>query len=77
MRERRQARSLGPGKASSRLSALPQGKKRGDGGTKQKAGYAPAFLSFFAARFSLSDFSGFFLVSFFLSRPLAMLRSVW
>src|SRR5690606_5579185 len=32
---------------------------------KEKAGYLPAFFSFFAWRFSFSDFSGFFFSCFF------------
>src|SRR5690606_25495419 len=39
---------------------------------KRKPAHWPAFFSFFAARFSFSDFSGFFFSSFFLSRLLAM-----
>jgi hypothetical protein len=35
----------------------------------KKAGYLPAFFSFFAARFSFSDFSGFFFSVFFWSMP--------
>jgi hypothetical protein len=36
---------------------------------KEKPAYLPAFFSFFAARFSFSDFSGFFFSVFFWSMP--------
>jgi hypothetical protein len=35
----------------------------------KKAGYLPAFFSFLTARFSFSDFSGFFFSVFFWSMP--------
>jgi hypothetical protein len=37
--------------------------------TMKKAGYLPGFFSFLAARFSFSDFSGFFYSVFFWSMP--------
>jgi hypothetical protein len=42
---------------------------------EKKPAHLPAFFSFFAARFSLSDFSGFFFSVFFWSMPLLISRS--
>jgi hypothetical protein len=58
-------------------AGLPHGLRLvpGFAGDKRKPAHLPAFFSFLAARFSLSDFSGFFFSVFFWSMPLLMSRS--
>jgi hypothetical protein len=55
---------------SSRKGPLHAGLAAARNAAKKKPAYLPAFFSFLAARFSLSDFSGFFFSVFFWSMPL-------
>ena len=69
------ARGTAPSLRPLRKRPLHAGLAAAKNAAKRKPAYLPAFFSFLAARFSLSDFSGFFFSVFFWSMPLLISRS--